>query len=141
MRNLRTYDPFAVDSVDDVFRNFLRPVRLEGLNQAPQIKLDVQENDTAYMVKAEMPGVKKDDIQVSVDGNYVSISGEVKVEKDEKKDGKVLRSERYFGSVSRAFTLSSDIDDAAVVAKLDNGVLTLTLPKKAAAQTKHITIQ
>mgnify|MGYP003598187973 CR=1 FL=1 len=116
-------------------------MRLEGLNQAPQIKLDVQENDTAYMVKAEMPGVKKDDIQVSVDGNYVSISGEVKVEKDEKKDGKVLRSERYFGSVSRAFTLSSDIDDAAVVAKLDNGVLTLTLPKKAAAQTKHITIQ
>jgi len=141
MSNLRVFDPFAVDTVDDVLRRFLRPSRLEGMPEAPQIRLDVQESDNAYQVKAELPGVKKEDIHVSVDGNYVNISGEVKQEKDEKKDGKVLRSERYFGSVSRAFSLASEVDDSAVVAKLDNGVLSLTLPKKAAAQAKRINIE
>ena len=85
--------------------------------------------------------MKKEDIHVSVDGNYVNISGEVKQEIDEKKDGKVLRSERYFGSVSRAFSLASEVDDSAVIAKLDNGVLSLTLPKKAAAKAKRINIE
>lgn len=141
MSNLRVFDPFAVDTVDDVLRRFLRPARLEGMPEAPQIRLDVQESDNAYQVKAELPGVKKEDIHVSVDGNYVNISGEVKQEIDEKKDGKVLRSERYFGSVSRAFSLASEVDDSAVIAKLDNGVLSLTLPKKAAAKAKRINIE
>lgn len=141
MSNLRVFDPFAVDTVDDVLRRFLRPGRLEGMPEAPQIRLDVQESDNAYQVKAELPGVKKEDIHVSVEGNYVNISGEIKQEKDEKKDGKVLRSERYFGSVSRAFSLASEVDGSAVIAKLDNGVLSLTLPKKAAAQAKRINIE
>lgn len=141
MGNLRVFDPFAVDNVDDVFRTFLQPMRLEGMPAAPQIKVDVSETDKAYQVKAELPGVKKDDIHVNIDGNYVTINAEVKNEKDEKKDGKVLRSERYYGAVARAFTLANDVDEGAVIAKFDNGVLDLTLPKKAVSQARHITIQ
>lgn len=141
MSNLRVFDPFAVDTVDDVFRSFLRPMRFEGLPQAPQVKLDVKETDKFYEVKAEMPGVKKEDIHVNVDGNFVSIEGEIKSEKEEKKEGKVLRSERYFGSVSRTFTLGCDVDEDAIIAKLENGVLALTLPKKAASHARSITIQ
>lgn len=141
MNNLRVFDPFAVDAVDDVFRTFMRPMRLEGMPATPQIKVDVSETDKEYHVKAELAGVKKDDINVNIDGNYVTINAEVKNEKDEKKDGKVLRSERYYGAVARAFTLADDIDEAAVVAKFDNGVLNLTLPKKTIQRAKHVTIQ
>ena len=141
MNNLRVFDPFAVDTVDDVFRNFLRPVRFEGMPAAPQIKVDVNETDKEYHVKAELAGVKKEDIHVNIDGNYVTINAEVKNEKDEKKDGKVLRSERYYGAVSRAFTLAADIDEDAVVAKFDDGVLNLTLPKKTTQRATHVTIQ
>jgi HSP20 family protein len=83
-------------------------------------------------VQAEVPGVAKDDIQVSVDGSIVTVRAEVKQEDTQSKDDKLLRSERYFGSVSRAFQLPQDVDESQAKAKYDNGVLTLTLPKKKA---------
>jgi len=109
--------------------------------EAPDIKLDVKEQDKAYVVHAEMPGIKKEDIHVSIDGPVVSISAERKEEKEVKEGERVLRSERYFGKVSRSFNLGQDVDDAAAKAKFADGVLELTLPKKAIAQTKRLLIE
>lgn len=140
MSNLVRFNPVD-DAFDDLFRGFfMRPVRLES-GQEVQIKIDVKEDDKAYTVHAEIPGVKKDDIHVTIDGNQVAISAEVKNEKEVKKGEKVLRSERYYGKVSRAFTLGSDLDEASSQARYDNGVLELTLPKKATIQSRRLKIQ
>jgi HSP20 family protein len=104
------------------------------------MKMDVTEADGSYLVKAEIPGVNKDDIHISVDGNLVSISAEVKKEKEEKKGEKVIRSERYFGKVSRSFTLASEVDADKVQARYANGVLEVTMPKKANGKKKEITV-
>lgn len=147
MSNITRFDPFK-DVADfaplwdrnDLFRGFsLRPF-FRDMELEPQIKLDVSESDTAYQVKADIPGVNKDDIKVSVDGNQVSISAEVKKEKEEKKDEKIIRSERYFGKVSRSFTLSSDVDADKVQAKYTGGVLELSMPKKGNGRSKEIKI-
>lgn len=139
MANLTRFSP-RDDVFDDLFRGFfMRPVSLEG-GQEMQIKMDVKEDDKAYTIHAEVPGVKKDDIQVSIDGNQVSISAEVKNEKEVKNGEKVLRSERYYGKVSRSFSLGNDVDEAAAQAKYEDGVLLLTLPKKAVTKAKRLEI-
>jgi len=129
--------------MDDLLKGFfLRPMRMEpGSDAQVRIKMDVKEDDKAYLVHADVPGVKKEDIQVSIDGNQVSISAEVKREKDEKQGDKVLRSERYYGRVYRAFSLAQEVDQERAQAKYDNGVLELTLPKKAATTQKRLAIQ
>jgi len=145
MANITRLDPFAELTRfnpfgDDFFKGFtLRPV-FQGIEGEPQIRLDVSEDDKAYTVKAEIPGVKKEDIKVSVDGNQVSISAEVKKEKEEKEGKKVIRSERYYGSVSRSFSLGQDVDHAAAQAKYSDGVLELTLPKRAGSSVKQLSI-
>jgi HSP20 family protein len=140
MANLTRFDPFA-DPFEDLVRRVFKPVRWEGEPQPLQIKVDVEENDKAYTVKAEIPGVKKEDINVQIEGNQVSISAESKQEKDVKENGKVIRSERYYGSLYRSFTLGQDVDQAAAAAKYADGILQLTLPKKATAATKKLTVQ
>lgn len=140
MANILRYNP-ADDAFDDLFRGFfMRPVRFEGQPDV-QIKIDVSENDKAYTVHAEIPGVKKDDINITIDGNQIAISAEVKNEKEVKEGEKVLRSERYYGKVSRAFTLGQDVDEATAQAKYNDGVLVLQLPKRVAAQAKRINIE
>ena len=140
MANLTRYNPVD-EAFDDLFRGFLmKPVRMEGAPEI-QIKLDVEEDDKNYTVHAEIPGVKKEDIHVSIDGNQVAISAEVKNEKEVKEGEKVLRSERYYGKVSRAFTLSQELDETQSQAKYNDGILELTLVKKAAAKTKRLEIQ
>lgn len=143
MANISRYDPFEMtaEPFDDLFRGFFRPVRFEGQPQQMQIKVDVKESDKSYTVHADIPGVKKEDIHVTIDGNQVSISAEVKKEKEEKEGEKVLRSERYYGKVARSFTLGSDIDEGASQAKYDNGVLELVLPKKTATPSKKLEIK
>ena len=129
------------DPLDDFFRGFfVRPVEMGKDMEAPAIKIDVKEQEKAYLVHAEMPGIRKEDIHVSIDGAIVSISAERKEEKDVKEGERVLRSERYFGKVSRSFQLAQDIDDNAASAKFTDGVLELTLPKKAATQSKRLAI-
>lgn len=141
MANITRWDPF--DDIDDLFKGFfLRPMRFEAPGeQAMRIKMDVKEDDKSYTVHAEIPGVKKEDISISIDGNQVSIAAEVRKEKEEKQGEKVLRSERYYGRVSRAFTLGQDVDQERAQAKCDNGVLELTLPKKAASATRRLIVQ
>lgn len=140
MANLIRFSP-RDDVLDDLFRGFfMSPVRLEG-GQDLQIKMDVKEDDKAYTVHAEIPGVKKEDIHVSIEGNQVSISAEVKKEKEVKEGEKVLRSERHYGKVARSFSLGNDVDEATAQARYDNGVLELTLPKKAASRAKRLDIR
>ena len=140
MANLTRFDPFA-DPFEDMVRRVFKPVRWEADTQPLQIKVDVEENDKAYTVKAEVPGVKKEDINVQIEGNQVSITAESKQEKDVKENGKVIRSERYYGSLYRSFSLGQDVDQGAASAKYADGILQLTLPKKASAATKKLTVQ
>lgn len=142
MSNLRVLDPAFSDSFDSALRRFFSPATLETEAPALKMRIDVSEKDNAYQVKADIPGVKKEDINVRIDGNVVQIDAEVNREKETKgKDDKILRSERFWGSISRTFSLAQDVDDTKVVAKYADGVLTLELPKKASTESKKITVQ
>ena len=142
MANITRWDPF--EDIDDLFRGvFLRPMRLESQEgaQGMRLKMDVKEDEKAFTVHAEVPGVKKEDIHISIDGNQVSITAEVKREKEERQGEKVLRSERYYGKVYRSFTLAQDVDQDGANARYENGVLELTLPKKAACAQRRLTVR
>ncbi len=148
MSNITRYDPFKelvrIDpflDMDDMFSRFMmRPVMRGGLEMEPQIKMDIKEADGMYKVKAEIPGVSKDDIHVSVDGNRVFISAEVKKEKEEKEGERVIRCERSYGMVSRSFSLAEEVDQGKVQAKYADGVLELTLPKNPGSSRKEISV-
>lgn len=142
MANISRIDPFSVsgfDPFEDVFKGFFRPVALER-NNAPQLKVDVQEDEQSYTVHAEIPGVKKEDINVTIDGNHVAISAEVRREKEVKDGARMLRSERYYGKVSRSFVLENEVDESGADANYKDGVLELTLPKKTVAAAKRLTV-
>ncbi|MDD2663501.1 MAG: Hsp20/alpha crystallin family protein [Dechloromonas sp.] len=137
MANITRIDPF-----DDLFHGFfVRPVDFSNNPaQPPAIKMDVKEDGDHYLIHAELPGVRKEDIHVVVEGNHVSITAEVKQEKEVREGERVLRSERYFGKVSRSFQLEQDIDDAKAAAKFNDGVLELTLPKRTSSPSKRLAI-
>ena len=143
MANVTRYDPFDVyvEPFDNLFRGFFRPVRTDTADATVQIKIDVKEDDKAYTVHTEIPGVKKEDIHVTVDGNQVSLAAEIKRDSETREGEKLLRSERYYGKTYRSFTLGSDVDDAAAEAKYSDGVLELKLPKKAASNAKQLEIR
>jgi HSP20 family protein len=140
MLSIRRYDPFD-DRFEDLFRSFLRPPVSRGQGAAQPIRIDVTEDENKYVVQAEIPGTNKDDINVSIDGNQVSIAAEVKRENEAKEDGKVLRTERYFGKTYRSFVLGQEVDKDTAQARYANGVLELTLPKRAAPTVHKLTIQ
>lgn len=139
MNALTTFDPFD-QLLPDVLRRFGR--RSLFRDDVPMdIPLDVTEHDKDYEVRAQLPGLSKDDVKVTVDGNFVSIVAEVRKEKEEKeKSGRRLMKEIYVGSASRGFTLAHEIDAKNVQAKLDNGVLKLTLPKRDGAGSRLIPV-
>lgn len=144
MSNIVRREPFAFDDMlEDLFKGYwVRPMRLMGEQTEPRmIKMDVQEGDQEYRVHAELPGVKKEDIHVALEGNMLSISAEVKKTMEDKEGDKVLRSERYYGKVQRSFSLGQEVDEANARAKFDNGVLELVLPKKAQSETRKLTIE
>ncbi len=128
------------DMFPEFFRRIARPLALTE-DSPGDIRIDVTENDKDYQVRAEIPGAKKEDIRVTVDGNFVSISAEVRKEKEEKSGGRVLLKETYFGSASRGFSLAHEVDAKAVVAKLEDGVLKLTLPKRQGAGARTVAIE
>lgn len=143
MSNLRLLDPNFGD-FDNMVRRFFAPTAFEGEQPATPMKMriDVTENDKAYTVKADIPGVKKEDINVQVEGNMVRIDAETRTAKETRGNGdKVLRSERYYGSISRSFSLAQDVDSTKVEAKYADGVLTLELPKAAEANSRRIAVQ
>lgn len=140
MTRVQVYDPFSGSGIDELFRGFLAPVRREATGAVP-VRIDVTENDKGYVVKAEVPGVKKDDIHVTIEGNQVSISAEVKRESEQKEGDRLLHTERYYGSVYRSFTLPTELDESSSEAKYDGGVLELKLAKKPATAGKRLSIQ
>lgn len=128
MANIARFDPFF--DVDDLFRGLrLAPIR-RGAEAAPEMKLEVQEDEDAYTIHAEVPGARKDDIKVTIDGNQISISAEIKRESEEREKGRVVHSERYYGNVYRSFSLDSAVDEGAGSASYKDGVVELVLPKK-----------
>jgi HSP20 family protein len=137
LRDIARLDPWR--DFDDFFKGFrLRPA-LRDVEFPAEIKLDVSEDEKSYVVKADVPGVKKEDIQVSIDGNQVAITAEFREEKEEKGKNSVCR-ERYYGKQYRSFALDADIDDAKAEASYKDGVLQLTLPKKAGTAVKKLTV-
>lgn len=126
--------------VPGVFKGMFPPMWVETDAAPPVMKVDVEEADDCYTVKADVPGVAKDDIRVEVEGNTVSIAAEVRREKMEEKEGKVIRSERYTGAMTRAFTLPVEVDVSKAEAKYAEGVLTLTLPKHKGAPSHRLPI-
>ena len=141
MANITRYDPFG-DLVDEFLQGFVvRPLGFEAEAPVRRMKVDVAEHNGDYKVVAELPGVKKEDIKVNIDGDEVSITAETRISKDVKDGERLLHSERYAGKVSRAFRLAQEIDEARASAKYSDGVLELTLPKKAAATAKQLAIQ
>jgi len=138
MTNLSLFDPMTTQ-MNRVLQSFgLKPWQFD--DQQLQVKIDISEDDKNYIVRADIPGVKKEDIKVDIDGNRVSISAEVKSFKEEKKNETVIHSERYEGKVFRSFTLDSAVDQEKAQAKYQDGTLELTLPKSSNGKSKRLAI-
>ncbi|MGE5621763.1 MAG: Hsp20/alpha crystallin family protein [Bacillota bacterium] len=129
---LARFDPFnEIARFENFFKDFRLGPALSSFDVEPRIRMDVTESEQAYTVKAEIPGVNKEDIKVDIHGNQVSISAESKRESEERQGETVVRSERYYGQQYRSFSLPCEIDDAKAEARYRDGVLELSLPKKA----------
>ena len=135
LRTATRFEPF-----DDLIRNFAMRTGFGDAEPAPEMKLDVSEEDKAFIVRAEIPGVTKEDIEISVEGPQVSLSAEVKRDKSWHDKEKALYTERYYGKVYRSFTLPHEVDPGKCDARYEGGVLTLKLPKRANGASKRITV-
>lgn len=143
MANIQRYGTSGM--LDDVFGDLMKgfwvkPIAVQGDGGELKLKVDVEESDKAYTIHAEIPGVKKEDIQIDVDAGQVSIRAEVKHEKEQKEGEKLLHSERYYGMVSRSMSLPIEVDAQGAKAEYKDGVLDLTLPKKAAKSARRVAI-
>ncbi|AJC17145.1 Hsp20/alpha crystallin family protein [Pandoraea sputorum] len=142
MANLTRFDPLNIEEPFESFiRNaFWRPLALES-SKRMQIKLDVEEDDTKFTVRADMPGVSKEDIKVTLDGNQVSISAHISDSTEKTDNGNFVHRERYEGDMYRSFSLSQSVDKDKAQANYRDGVLELVLPKRADASRRELTIQ
>ena len=145
LTNFNPFNDIARFDPSQSFEGLLRNMNMHSLadwDNDSSIKIDVSESDDKYTVKADIPGARKEDIKLAVDGNQISIRAEVQKESEEKKGEAVVRRERYYGQQYRSFALAHDIDDSKAVAHYQNGVLELELPKKSGGkQNKQIQIQ
>ena len=133
-----------LDRLDEMFPELIRRfarLPVMGVETPGEIRIDVTENDKDYQVRAEIPGERREDINVAVDGNFVSISAEINKESETKKGSRLLMKETYVGKASRGFSLAHEIDEKHVIAKLEDGVLKLTLPKREGSRARHIAIE
>ena len=143
MQSVSIYDPFA-DVFPTLFRGLFdqQPVagNGNGARQPAGFRVDVRETPDAYTVHADLPGVNKDQIAVEIDGNQVTIRAEARQQVEQKEGQRVLRAERFVGQFARSFVLGSELDDEKSVAKYENGVLEVMLPKKQQPAAKRLTI-
>lgn len=140
-------EPFAV-VFDELFSDFFNraswsalPVRSAELPAAVRARLDVVDKGDKFAVTVDLPGVRKEDIRVSVDGARVSIRAEAKEEKETKDGDRVLHTERYASRYERSFELPVEVTDDNADARFENGVLALLLPKRAATASRQLTIK
>jgi HSP20 family protein len=132
--------PDQLTDLEDVVRSFMRrPFFYDS--QMPEIRMDVREDDDAYVIQAEIPGARKDDVKIDVDDNYVSIAAQLGNQVERKNGGRWICTERYSGSVSRGMSLAHNVDPSKADAKYENGVLALTLPKKARSSAKSVPVR
>ena len=145
--NLSNFNPFneisrfePLRNLDEFFNNYRLSSPWSSWEPEQRIKIDVSETEDAYLVKADAPGVPKEDIKVTVEGNFVTIEFEVKKENEQQDEGKTVRSERYYGVQSRSFALAQDVDETKAEATYKDGVLELKLPKKPGSARTQLTI-
>jgi HSP20 family protein len=147
---LSTYRPGSVEDqfgrmVESMFGDFSTPFATGtprwSAEDTTSPRLDVNETEKTYEVLAELPGVKKDDVKVSIDHDRITIEGECREANERREGGNVVYCERSARKFMRSFLLPTEVDESAAVAKLDNGILSLTLPKKAGSETHRLTIQ
>ena len=145
MVNLTRFDPFAealrLDPWKDfetMLRSFRRPLAAE-LPAVPEFRMDITEDEKAYMVKADLPGMRKEDIRITIDGELVTVVAETRSDKEEEK-GTSIHSERYLGRQERSFTLRHAVDETKAEATYNNGVLELMLPKRAVEMAKEVAV-
>lgn len=136
-RQLGRFEPFA--DIEDLMRGFASSNLSREYQRTLDMRLDVNEDDQKYVVNVDMPGVKKTDIDIAVDGNQVTITAEVNREQSHGK-GKELYSERYSGKAFRSFTLPVEVDSEKAEANYDGGVLILTLPKKSGGGSRRLAV-
>jgi HSP20 family protein len=140
MSNIRRYDPFSIEPMGDMLQSMLRNWRIGPDTELP-FKVDVTESESSYTIAADLPGVKKEDINVAVDRGTVMISAKLEKASEVKEGDRVIRRERYSGSMQRAFTLDSNIDTEKIDASFQDGVLRVVLPKKEASQQQRVTVR
>ncbi len=144
--SITRWEPFSElvslrDAMDRLFEeSFVRPGRLLGAPAAGSVPLDIYQQDGNVVVKASIPGVKPEDIDVTVVGDMLTIKGETRMEKEVREENAVRR-ERRFGAFSRSVTLPTPVDTSKANATYENGVLTLTLPVAEEARPKEIKVQ
>ncbi len=136
--NIARFEPFT--GFEDMVREFGLAPALQAFEGSQEMKMDVSETEQAYTVKANVPGMKKEDIKIDIDGNQVSISAQTTQVKEQKEGETVVRSERFSGRLYRSFSLGHDIDASNATAKYQDGVVELTLPKKTRNGSKQLTI-
>lgn len=151
MANMTHFD--SLDLVENILKNVFRPMAFEavrtmqpgaeeGRQEAKLVRMDVTETDHAYRISAELPGVRKEEVSVAIDGNRVMLTAESKRDKPSEEAGeRVLCGERFYGKLRRSVQLPEEIDDGAAHAKYADGVLELTLPKKKSRGCKKLEIQ
>jgi HSP20 family protein len=123
-----------------VFQPFQEVVSGLAGQLVSRIRLDVDEDDTAYTVRAEIPGARKEDIQVSAEGNELVLSAEIRPETHGGAGQRTVYSERSYGRASRSFTLPAEVDAQSASAQYRDGILTLVLPKKSALSGTRVPI-
>ncbi len=136
-------DPFGLfdDFFADFFTRGVPAVRNGNAPAAVRARMDVIDKNDRFEVLVDLPGVKKDDIQVTIEGSRVAITAQTKSEKEEKDGDRVLHSERFAASYARTFELPVEVTEDGAQASFDNGVLKLALPKRAAVASKRLAIQ
>jgi HSP20 family protein len=143
-QSMTRYDPFNLSgNMREIFDAFMHPQWMSdmGMGQMGGIKLDLVEKDKNYIVYAEIPGFKKEDIDIEVDGHTVTISADTQRSVEHKSGENYIMRERHVGRIERSFTLEHFVDEGEVEAKYSDGVLEITLPKKNGGRTKHINVQ
>ncbi len=136
----RGWDVFG--DFDDLMGGWFRsPAVLRREEAAKMPAIDVSENEGAYLIKAELPGVAREDLNVTINDGVLTINAERKEEKKGEKDGRVIRQERYYGKFVRSLRLGSDIDEERIEAQYENGVLNLSLPKTAEVKPRKVDIK
>lgn len=127
------------NAFDDLFNDdWARPVRWQQREFRPAV--DVSEDEKYYTVTADVPGMKAEDLDITVENNVLSVAGERKFEKKDEKHG-YHRVERHYGSFKRSFALPEGVDSGAIEANVDNGALTIRIPKPALALPKKVQVK